>query len=359
MPLTRQRQLLAEIEAVYGTSPTPAAANALLVHDLSGPALQQTQSGRAQFTPSLSAARAARVGQRHWTLSFWMPLHGDALALSVGNVPLADPLMRACGMSATFDAVGPPTNNWTYQPESLGFESVTLVVEESASASGNAVFTELRGCRGNMKLTGTVGEIVRQEFDFQGLYNGPPANRGAGNAITPTLTSEVDPLVFVSSSFTPDFAGAVADTPDAATFGHIRSFAIDMRTKVVPSASASIATGDGIRSFEIVGRGEADDAGPSITMEVEFPQLVGAVADYPARYHNRTLTDAVATIILGTVGAPSSPVGNTTEIRLARISVDDWQWADFDGIVGMTVEGRLLNSSLAATSDDELLLRFS
>jgi len=94
-------------------------------------------------------------------------------------------------------------------------------------------------------------------------------------------------------------------------------------------------------------------------LEVEFPALVGGVADYAGRYHGRTLTSAEATITLGTEGGPSTPAGNTVRIGMARISVDDWQWADFDGIVGMNVEGRLLNSGQAATTDDEFYIRFS
>jgi len=344
MPLTRRQQLLAKVEATYATDPVHAAIDALLVHDFNL-TYNQTQSGRAQFTPSLSAVRSARLGKRFWNASFWTQLRGNSAALGTPTpVPLNDPLMRACGMSATFDAMGPPANNWTYQPESAGFESVALDVEFEGS------YVQMLGCRGNTRLELVAGEVAKQHFDFSGLWQTP--TNDAARPITPTLTDDVDPPVVVATGFVPNF-GSGAENPTAAQWGHIRSAMIDLRNQIVPSESLTV--GDGIRSFEMVGRGSTDDPGASISLEVEYPASIGAAVagDYWTKLDGRTNTTATATFTLGSVA------GNTVEIIVPRFSVDDVQFTDFDGRVGLTVEGRLLVSSSAATSDDELQIRHS
>ena len=255
MPLlTRKRLILAQIESVYGTDPSPGGTEAILVRDLNITPLQSDVVGRDLIRPYLGASEQLLANTRV-ECTFSVELAGSGTA---GTAPRYGPVLKACGLaetaytpavtgtatagasnsitlegsaSATDDAynglilritggtgsgtvaiitdyVGAtkvaslrplgsavtPDNTSAY---SIGLQTVYTPVSASFSSvtihyNIDGVLHKLTGCRGTFALTTTVGEIPTIDFTMTGIYNAPTDTP----APAVTYADQAAPLIF-------------------------------------------------------------------------------------------------------------------------------------------------------------------
>lgn len=227
--LTKKRTVLAKIEGVYGTDPTPTgSANAMLVKNLSITPISAELVSRDLIRPYLGNSEQL-LAQTFVQLDFEVEAAGSGV---VGKPPAYDPLLRACAMvkslttasisitrssstaTATLNAhgyavgetvrisgateteynidavitavttntfsytvtgtpatpaTGTPVANTAvvYTPVSSSFESVTLYYNV------DGVLHKLTGAMGTVEMSLAVKQIPSLKFTFTGLYNAP------------------------------------------------------------------------------------------------------------------------------------------------------------------------------------------
>lgn len=229
--LTRKKTVLAKIESVYGTDPTPTGmANAMLVKNFDCVPINAEQVSRDVIRPYLGNSENL-LTQKFVSMTFEVEFAG---AGGAGSTPAYDALLRACGMSKVVTqvsctiavasavatvtksshgyAVGdkvlisgcsdtnlnklatiltvPNANSFTYaaagasddvsadgtpmlntqvvySPVSTAFESVTLYY------NNDGVLHKVTGARGTFEIGLAVKTIPSFKFSFIGLYNAP------------------------------------------------------------------------------------------------------------------------------------------------------------------------------------------
>lgn len=155
--LSRKRIVLAKIESTYGTDPTPAGANALVVTNLNFTPQEADYADRDVVRPYLGNSESLTAAVRTM-IDFEVEIQGSGTA---GTAPAYDCLLRSCGFSATTDA----GVSVTYTPESASLESSTIYFNV------DGVLHKMTGCRGTMSLGLTAKQIPRYKFTFTGLYS--------------------------------------------------------------------------------------------------------------------------------------------------------------------------------------------
>lgn len=185
MALTRKRLLLAKIEGTYGSDPTPAGTDAVLVSNLEVQPLQLELKDRELILGYLGNTEKV-VGQRLVGVSFDVEIAGSGAA---GTAPKWSALMQSCGFSETIVA----TTSVTYAPISSTFKGVTLYY------FADGVRHKVTGCRGTWSMELEAGEIPKISFEYTGLYNAPT------DESQPALTysDQADPIVVNSANTTP------------------------------------------------------------------------------------------------------------------------------------------------------------
>jgi len=181
---TRKRLLLAAAEQTYGTAPTFAGTDALLVSNLEITPLEVNLLDRELVLPFFGN-REKIVGQRMGSVTFDVEIAGSGTA---GTAPRWGRCLRACGFGETIVNAA----SVTYLPASTGIVSVAL----DFNADGNRHL--LTGCRGTATLNLAVGEIPKISFEFMGIYNAV----AKGTPLTPTFANQAAPVVVNSTNTT-------------------------------------------------------------------------------------------------------------------------------------------------------------
>ena len=143
--LTRKRVILIEAESSYGTDPTPAATDVVLVRDLSITPQSSDVVNRDVVRPYLGASQQLLANTRV-ECTFSVELAGSGTA---GTAPRYGSALKACGFSETVVA----NTSVTYEPISASFSSVTI------HYNVDGVRHIVTGCRGSFSLSASVGEI--------------------------------------------------------------------------------------------------------------------------------------------------------------------------------------------------------
>ena len=182
MALTKKRLLLAKIEATYGTDPTPAATDAVLVSSLEVQPLQLELIDRELILGYLGNTEMV-VGQRLVSVSFDVEIAGSGTA---GTAPKWSALIQACGFSETIVA----TTSVTYAPISSAFKGVTLYF------FADGVRHKVTGCRGTWSMALETAEIPKISFEFTGIFNAPTDETQP----SPTFSNQADPVVVNSAN---------------------------------------------------------------------------------------------------------------------------------------------------------------
>jgi len=166
--IPRRQSLLAKVEAVPGTDPTPVGADAV-------PMIDGLELGAVLENGEIVPVDAYLDGYNHvegtivLTASFSCMLKGSGAA---GTAPEIAPLLRACGM-AQADVVGPPASN-TFTPDSVwsvaagvGYQSATLYIEDGTHQ------WQMHGCYGTWSIDSSIVSFPKISFEFTGLYEKP------------------------------------------------------------------------------------------------------------------------------------------------------------------------------------------
>ena len=141
--LTRKRVILIEAESSYGTDPTPAATDVVLVRDLSITPQSSDVVNRDVVRPYLGASQQLLANTRV-ECTFSVELAGSGTA---GTAPGYGSALKACGFSETV-ASG---TSVTYEPISASFSSVTI------HYNVDGVRHIVTGCRGTFAINAAVG----------------------------------------------------------------------------------------------------------------------------------------------------------------------------------------------------------
>jgi hypothetical protein len=220
--LVRLEGLLAKIESVYKTDPTP-------VVGTDGVQVEETLHDNTTWgyveenlRENLAGVGLGRVGSatptgRWMDLEVTTALKGTLLAYATGTVvPEYDVFLRACALQPTVTGSA-GAKVCTYTLRSSGFESATVW-----AYSGGKLF-KVNGCRGNARFLFTPGQIPRAVFSLRGFLAGvtqvalptityayeavtPPTVKGAGLSL-----NSVDPAGF--DDFELDLGIELADLP--------------------------------------------------------------------------------------------------------------------------------------------------
>ena len=182
--LTRRRLILAKIESTYGTDPTPAGSNAILVRNLEIQPLVADTVNRELVRPYLGQADQL-LSQTRVEVTFEVELAGSGTA---GTAPAYGPVLRSCALSETISA----GVSVTYAPESSGFESCTIYYHQ------DGIRHKVTGCRGTFEMSCEVGQIPVLSFTMTGIYNAPTDETQP----TPTYSNQASPVLFKEGNTT-------------------------------------------------------------------------------------------------------------------------------------------------------------
>jgi hypothetical protein len=271
--------MLAKVESVYGTDPTPAAgADGIRLLEAFEPQIEHVFANRREDAASGTLGRAAPGPMRGRIITFGgvAEIKGSraTTAYSASNLPPIHPLLVATGYSAAVVTTG-------------GSESVTYTPADGSHSSctvwyywGGKLYKAV-GCRGTGRLVLTPGNQGRYEFTMQGLLSTTPTETALagitsyGAAIAPT---------FVAGSLGLTPSGGSLWTPD-----RFEEFSYDLGSAVQRNDSGNAA--DGIGGFDV------SDLLPVVNLRA----LLVAIADFDPYTLARTPTSVAVVTTLGSV----------------------------------------------------------
>jgi hypothetical protein len=179
---SRIQLLLAKIETTYGTNPTPAGSDAVLVRNLEITPLEAKMLDRETVQPFMGS-RASLMVDKQVKITWEIEVSGSGTA---GVAPKYGPILRACGLSQTIVT----DTSVTYAPVSTGQESVTLAFFK------DGIRHYATGCRGTFELAGTASDFFLFKVEMTGIYNGPTDT----TVPAATYTAQAQPLPFGAGS---------------------------------------------------------------------------------------------------------------------------------------------------------------
>lgn len=152
--LTEREVILLKLESVYSTDPTPTPADdAILVRSPSWAHEGARMADRPIVRSTLDTPKKIYGGALR-SVSFEAELKGSGTA---GTPPEISQALRACGLAETDGA-----SDVVYQPASASLESCTIYYYEDGKRK------ILTGCRGNVLINLSAGEIGIASFSFTG-----------------------------------------------------------------------------------------------------------------------------------------------------------------------------------------------
>ena len=307
--LTRKRVILIEAESSYGTDPTPAATDVVLVTDLSITPQSIDVVNRDVVRPYLGSSQQLLANTRV-ECTFSVEFCGSG---SAGTAPRYGSALKACGLSETV-ASG---TSVTYEPISANFSSVTI------HYNVDGVRHIVTGCRGNVALSAEVGAIPTLDFTFTGIYNAPT------DTALPSVTygNQATPLIFKNGNTTSfqllSFAGALQ--------------------------SLNFDIGNSIVYRELVGGTKEvllTDRAANGSVTIEAPTL--AQIDY--------FTAALSDTALGNLTVThGTTAGNICRLSSTKVDIGDVSYGEMDGVTMLEIPYTLVRSS----ANDELSIVYT
>ena len=307
--LTRKRGILIEAESSYGTDPTPAATDVVLVTDLSITPQSSDVVNRDVVRPYLGSSQQLLANTRV-ECTFSVEFCGSGQA---GTAPRYGSALKACGLSETV-ASG---TSVTYEPISANFSSVTI------HYNVDGVRHIVTGCRGNVALPAEVGAIPTLDFTFTGIYN-PPTDTALPSV---TYGNQATPLIFKNGNTTSfqllSFAGALQ--------------------------SLNFDIGNSIVYRELVGGTKEvllTDRAANGSLTIEAPTLaqkdyfIAALSD--TSLGNLTVTHGTA-------------AGNICRLSSTKVDIGDVSYGEMDGVTMLEIPYTLVPSS----ANDELSIVYT
>tara|TARA_R110001592_G_scaffold117318_2_gene319245 strand:- start:3228 stop:4166 length:939 start_codon:yes stop_codon:yes gene_type:complete len=305
--LLRKRLILVETESTYGTDPTPDGADAVLVRDLSITPQSSDVVSRDLIRPYLGASQQLLANTKV-ECTFSVELAGSGAA---GTAPQYGKAIQACGLSETIAA----NTSVTYEPESSAFNSVTI------HYNIDGVRHKVTGCRGNLTLNATVGEIPSLDFSFTGIYNAPDDTA----LPTPTYANQDDPLIFKN--------GNTSSFQLLSYAGALQSISMDLGTSLVYRELVG-----GTKEVLITDR--------AVSGSVSIEAVLMATKDFFAAAVD---DDAALGNLQFTHG---SVAGNIVQFTSAKVDIGDVSYGDQDGIAMLEIPYTCVPDSAANAEFD-------
>lgn len=308
--LTRKRLILIKEETTYGTDSSPAAANAVLVKDLSIVPQQSDVVSRDLIRPYLGASEQLLSNTRV-ECTFSVELAGSGTA---GTAPRYGAALKACGFSETIVA----NTSVTYDPVSASFSSVTI------HYNIDGVRHKVTGARGTFTITANVGEIPTIDFTMTGIYVAPD------DSAQPSVTyaAQATPLIFKQGNTT-------ALNVMGLTTAKLSNYSLDMGNEIVYR--------------ELVGgSGEVLLTNRNVSGNVTIEAVALATKDYFATALANTLG-----IIEFTHGTAA---GNKVKVDSAKADIADVSYGDLDGIAMLEIPFTAVPST---SGNDELEIQYT
>ena len=305
--LLRKRLILIETESTYGTDPTPTGADAVLVRDLSITPQSSDVVSRDLIRPYLGASQQLLANTKV-ECTFSVELAGSGTA---GTAPQYGKAIQACGLSETVAA----GTSVTYEPESSSFNSITI------HYNIDGVRHKVTGCRGNLTLNATVGEIPSLDFSFTGIYNAPDDTA----LPTPTYSNQDDPLIFKN--------GNTSSFQLLSYGGALQSLSMDLGTSLVYRELVG-----GTKEVLITDR--------AVSGSVSIEAVLMATKDFFAAAVD---DDAALGNLQFTHGATA---GNIVQFTSAKVDIGDVSYGDQDGIAMLEIPYTCVPDSAANAEFD-------
>jgi len=290
--LLRKRLILVETESTYSQDPTPTGADAILVRDLSITPQSSDVVSRDLIRPYMGASQQLLANTKV-ECTFSVELAGSGTA---GTAPQYGKAIQACGLSETI-AAGASVK---YEPESSAFNSVTI------HYNIDGVRHKVTGCRGNLTLNATVGEIPSLDFSFTGIYNAPDDTA----LPTPTYANQDDPLIFKN--------GNTSSFQLLSYAGALQSFSMDLGTSLTYRELVG-----GTKEVLITDR--------AVSGSVSIEAVLMATKDFFAAAVD---DDAALGNLQFTHGATA---GNIVQFVSAKVDIGDVSYGDQDGIAMLEI----------------------
>ncbi len=309
--LLRKRLILIETESSYGTDPTPTGADAVLVRDLSITPQSSDVVSRDLIRPYLGASQQLLANTKV-ECTFSVELAGSGTA---GTAPQYGKAIQACGLSETIA----PNTSVTYEPESSGFNSITI------HYNIDGVRHKMTGCRGNLTLNATVGEIPSLDFAFTGIYNAPDDTA----LPTPTYANQDDPLIFRNTN--------TSNFQLLSYAGALQSFSMDLGTSLVYRELVG-----GTKEVLITDR--------AVSGSVSIEAVLMATKDF----FTAAVDDDAA---LGNLAFTHGNVaGNQVKFNSTKVDIGDVSYGDQDGIAMLEIPFTCVPDSAADVEFDLVYL---
>jgi hypothetical protein len=290
----RNRLLLAEIEATYGTAPAMTGTDAILVSEIEVTPIELDLQDRELITGYLGNTEKV-IGAQMSKVTFSVEWAASGTA---GTAPKWGRFLRACGFAETIVA----STSVTYLPVSTAMESVAMRFYSGVGAGATEHL--IRGARGTAELDFSAGEIPRVEFEFTGLYT---AAAGA-TAPVATFSAQAKPLAFNSRNTNPVSVHGFAAV--------LEEFSLELENEVVFRQNAG-----GSENVQIT------DREPNGDLKIEAP-LIGA-------------KDFFAAVAAQTLGAVSfvhgTTAGNIITLSMPSVSFDGVEYSESDGITMLEI----------------------
>jgi len=305
--LLRKRLILIETESSYGTDPTPDGADAVLVRDLSITPQSSDVVSRDLIRPYLGASQQLLANTKV-ECTFSVELAGSGTA---GTAPQYGKAIQACGLSETIAA----NTSVKYEPESSGFNSITI------HYNIDGVRHKVTGCRGNLTLNATVGEIPSLDFAFTGIYNAPDDTA----LPTPTYANQDDPVIFKN--------GNTSSFELLSYAGALQSISMDLGTSLVYRELVG-----GTKEVLITDR--------AVSGSVSIEAVLMATKDFFAAAVD---DDAALGNLQFTHG---SVAGNIVQFTSSKVDIGDVSYGDQDGIAMLEIPYTCVPDSAANAEFD-------
>ena len=296
MAVQSRQSLLAKVEAVYGTDPTPVGTDAVpMIGDATLSAV--TENGEIVPIDAFLDGYNHVEGTLFLTMSFSAMLKGSGAA---GTAPEIGPLLKACGMSETVDA----GVSVTYAPASVfnaapGYHSATLYLDDGVHQ------WQIHGCYGTWSLESGIAGSPMLSFEFSGLYEIP-----TDGAVTSPTYEATRPVATRGLTF--NIGGSSA---------RCSQFSMDLNREVHPVRS--MAETYGIAGFEL---GRADVKG-----RWTFAEQTIATKDWWTPFQAGTVQD-FSWVWGGTAGnivTLARPAGNT----IGGVKFDSLSRGEDNGVI--------------------------
>lgn len=294
MALTRKKFLIAKIESVYGTDPSPVAgSNAVQVTNLEVTPIESDNVQAASYQGFLGGStRGTLVANKRVSVTFEVELSGSGTA---GTAPAFGPLLKSCGFSETTVS----STSVTYAPVSSSFSSATIYCFYDGSRH------KITGAVGSVAFNLTAGQFGTAAFNFIGIYNAPDSTAVSG---TFTVANQAAALEVNDTNMT-------TTTFHGVTSARLESFDLNLNNELLYKETAS--------SQEVLITNRA----PGGTAVIEAPAI--GTTDYFAKA--AAVATGATSLVLG-----ATP-GNIVTLAAGQTDITGISYADTNGVIALSM----------------------